>query len=301
MARRTAPADERADSRTDRPDLPVGRRPPFGEDDEHPPVPEELDQSAGSRRPLGRRGCSRSRRGHQPRPPRARPGAREGRRRPRAAPRRARLGSRSPCGVRPRPERLQRLFGHELLERELGACGEHLAEPGHARAADREDVDEGKPAADSDRVEEPSRARRQVRREAREEPRQEHVVARGEVETVRAVAATAHSEVQRRAEDGHVGLAAGASPRRASRAPARTSLALSVVHAKRCARVRPHAVADRVVEIRHVYILAPWRRSSSETPLPSSRCPGRMAARTASRTTWDGRSPSSSRAVTART
>ena len=254
QGRGTPAPDERPDPRPNRAELAVRRRPALGEDHEHPPVPEEPDQVAevagrpgGAAAPEVVEVARHSLPGRDGPPEEVGVGAVESvtgacRRRP-------------PGRACTRAEDIGRLLGHEFVERIVGPRGEDLAEARHARAADRKDVDEREPAPDPDGIQQPASARGEVGREAGEESRQEHVVAGGEVEAVRAVAPAAHPEVERRAENWHVRLA----PVR--RHDQRSGLRREPPgaqrrDAKRGMGVRPHPVADSVVEVGHVYILA---------------------------------------------
>jgi hypothetical protein len=165
---------------------------------------------------------------------------------------------REPAGGGALPKRGRAFLRDEIAQRPPGAGGEHLPHPGDARAADREDIDAREPRAHPHAVERAPSAQREVRREAGEEAREEHVVAGREVHAARGVAAAAHREVEGRADDGHVRLAPVRDGDERARLR-REALAVADAHAEGRARVGPHAVSDGVVEIGHVYILAAWR------------------------------------------
>src|SRR5688572_27055771 len=108
---------------------------------------------------------------------------------------------------------------------------------------------------------------------------------------VPAVSVTTGAEVERRGDDRHVGLPAMGDDYEAAgleREPPRAEH----VHAEGRGRVGPHAVADSVVEVRHVSILQGWRRSGSGMRHPASTCRTSTASVTPSPTTTESRSQS---------
>jgi hypothetical protein len=239
-SRRAGAADERREAALHGADLAVRGGPSLREEDERRSPANERDEPAK----VVRRPC------RPPAPVPLEPGPRGIGRRHRAPQEVGVLGpqhvARSPRTGQ--PERVRAgLERAGVWNRGVGALPHQLAEPGHARAADRVDLNARKPAADPDAEEQAARGHGQLRGKAGQEARQEHVVAGRER---RAPAPQLPAAPERRAEDRDVGLA---PVRDENQRPGSEREPAGRQHGdpKGGVRVRPHAAGDRVVEQTH--------------------------------------------------
>jgi peroxiredoxin len=266
---RPHPADERREPPPQGPNLPVRRGAALGEDDQGT-LPRDFDKAAK----VGSRAGGAA----LPEPGRARAVGSLHRPPEEVGVLAAQHVAASHCGWKPKlirahAEGIAELLREQLLELGLRDGADELAGASDARARDGMHLDPRQESPDAYGEEGPPGALRELLGEAREEAREEHVIAGREAHAVLAVTPEAAPEVEQGRDHGHIGLAPVGHDDQRARLEAE-AMRPHGHNSKRRVRVRPHAQSYSVVERSHVGSMAAMARLVLRDPAPPFELPG---------------------------